>query len=77
MTVTQKKLLEECLKLPAKAKVKLADQLLSSMDATEVKSVEKAWMAEIKRRLQALKAGKARLNDGDKVLAALKKKYAS
>lgn len=77
MKIAQKRLFEEALKLPAKAKVKLADQLISSMAEDDVQSVEKAWMAEIKRRLQELKAGKTRLHDGDKVLAALKKKYSS
>lgn len=75
MTIAQRKLFEEALKLPKSAKAKLADRLISSMNDNELDEIQGAWLAEIKKRLADFKAGKVRLYSGDKVLAALKKKY--
>jgi len=75
VTITHTRLFEEAMKLSKRVKAKLADQLLDSMDGNQLKEVEKAWFAEIKRRLAAFKTGKLRLYSGEKVLAALKKKY--
>jgi len=75
MTTTQKKIISQAMQLPDVVKAKLAEKLLSSISTNGHGDVRKAWVAEIKRRLQALKRRELRLYDGHKVLSALKKKY--
>ena len=54
-------LLERVLKLPAEARAALAGVLIDSLDETVDEGVEEAWSAEIARRLEELRAGRARL----------------
>lgn len=66
-----KKLREEALELPTKARAELAHDLLLSLeeepfDAPE--DVEKAWAAEIERRVQDVKEGRVKLIPADQVL---------
>jgi putative addiction module component (TIGR02574 family) len=54
-------LLERALKLPPEARAALAGVLIDSLDETVDEGVEEAWSAEIARRLEELRAGRARL----------------
>jgi putative addiction module component (TIGR02574 family) len=54
-------LLERALKLPAEARAALAGVLIDSLDETVDEGVEEAWSAEIARRLEELRVGRARL----------------
>ena len=51
-------LLKRALALPADERAALANTLLDTLDATD-ESVQEAWDAEVARRIEDLKAGKA------------------
>jgi putative addiction module component (TIGR02574 family) len=53
-------LLKRALALPADERAALANTLLDTLDGTnESVSIQEAWNAEVARRIQDLKAGKA------------------
>jgi putative addiction module component (TIGR02574 family) len=59
-----KKVREEALELPTKARAKLAHDLLLSLEEEPFdppEDVEKAWAAEIERRIQDVKEGRVKL----------------
>ena len=60
MTVKAQRLLQEALDLPPKARGDLAASLIDSLDEGTDRGVERAWAAEIDRRLDALESGKAK-----------------
>lgn len=49
----------EAMKLPLRDRVKLAQQLASSLDGAGETEVEELWLAEAERRLDELRTGKA------------------
>ena len=59
-----KKVREEALELPTKARAKLAHDLLLSLEEEPFdppEEVEKAWAAEVERRVQDVKEGRVKL----------------
>jgi len=48
----------EAMKLPLRDRVRLAQQLASSLDEQIESDVEKLWLAEAERRLEELRTGK-------------------
>jgi putative addiction module component (TIGR02574 family) len=60
MTAKAHRLLHEALELPPKARGDLAASLIDSLDDAADPSAEKAWAAEVDRRLDALDSGKAK-----------------
>jgi putative addiction module component (TIGR02574 family) len=61
----------EALELPPQERARLAHRLLDSLEAPEVEDpaeVERAWKAEIERRVAIYDAGKAELVPGEQVL---------
>ena len=48
----------EAMKLPLRDRVRLAQQLASSLDDQIESDVEKLWLAEAERRLEELRTGK-------------------
>ncbi len=50
----------KALKLPLRARARLAERLLSSLDDEADVDVEAEWIREAERRLDELKSGKAR-----------------
>jgi putative addiction module component (TIGR02574 family) len=52
-----KKLELEAMKLPLKARVKLTERLLLSLEALEEDDVLDAWLDEAERRLEAYRKG--------------------
>jgi putative addiction module component (TIGR02574 family) len=57
MTPDPGKLLEEALKLTPEARAALAASLLESLDEVVDEDAEKAWAAEIARRISELDSG--------------------
>ena len=71
VNVRAKKIRDEALELPTKARAKLAHDLLVSLEDEPLESpenVEKAWAAEIDRRIKDVKEGRAKLIPADEVL---------
>jgi putative addiction module component (TIGR02574 family) len=76
--MTKTILLKQALKLSPKDRGEFATRLFESLEqpVKADKDAEKLWVAEIKRRMAEVKAGKAKFVDGEKMLAQLKRKYA-
>ena len=55
----------DAMKLPVRDRVRLAQQLVSTIDDEPETNVEELWFAEAKRRLQELHAGEAKGIDAD------------
>ena len=71
MNARAKKLRDEALELPTKARAKLAHDLLLSLEDEPFdppKEVEKAWAAEIERRVQDVKEGRVKLIPAEQAL---------
>ena len=67
MTERADALLREALTLPAEDRVELATSLIDSLDAAPDVEVEAAWQAEIERRREDIRAGRAKLIPWDEV----------
>ena len=63
MTTTD--LFEAALGLPLGDRVRLARELLESLDGSADPGADAAWVAEIGRRVEAIGRGEAELIDGD------------
>ena len=59
----------EALRLPREERARLAEALISSLD--EESEIERAWSAEIKRRVQDLSSGAVQSLPADEVFAEL------
>ncbi len=63
MTKPPEAVLAEALRLDPASRAELAAELLASLDGPSDPDAEAAWHAEIKRRVAALEAGTAKLED--------------
>ena len=69
MPAALKKLEDEAMRLPARARARLAERLLTSLDEEPVDpDAEKLWVAEAQRRAEELAGGKVKGIAAEKVL---------
>lgn len=68
MTRASRDLLAEALELPLDERVKIAAELLESLEAAETE-VDEAWASEIQKRVAAARAGELASTDWRTVLA--------
>jgi len=54
--------------LPAKHRAELAELLIQSLEEQDAKEIKSAWLAEIQRRDQEIRAGAAVTKPADQVL---------
>jgi len=69
----------DALDLPANERARLAQFLIASLDEDPLDDpaeVEKAWEAEIYRRLEALRSGRGKLVSADDALEELRRRHA-
>jgi putative addiction module component (TIGR02574 family) len=59
----------DALRLPREERARLAEALISSLD--EESEIEKAWSAEIKRRVEELRSGAVQSIPAEEVFAEL------
>jgi putative addiction module component (TIGR02574 family) len=59
MSTSFEEMVAEAMKLPLRDRVRLAQQLASSLDDRVESNVEELWLAEAERRLEELRTGKA------------------
>jgi Putative addiction module component len=50
MPLTPEELAEQAMDLPAESRARLADLLVESLDAAELRPIDRAWVAARKRR---------------------------
>jgi putative addiction module component (TIGR02574 family) len=72
MSLTQEQILEAALALPRESKLKLAEQILDSVDRVDSAEIDAAWVAEAKRRLEELDRGDAHTVPAEEVLARIR-----
>ncbi len=58
----------QALSLPRRARARLAQRLISSLDPTVEAGVDKLWLQEAERRLRELQSGKVTAIPAEKVL---------
>jgi putative addiction module component (TIGR02574 family) len=75
MSKVAEKLKSELVRLTPKDRAELAHFLICSLDADADADAEAAWDAELARRLEDIKAGKAVGEPAHKVFAELREKY--
>lgn len=61
-------LTNEALKLPAWERAQIIDVLWRSLDPAEQASIDEAWVAESRDRLQAFREGKLQATDAEESL---------
>jgi hypothetical protein len=59
MPVTPEELARKAMELPAEGRAELADLLVESLDAAELSRIDRAWLAEAKRRRDEMRSGSA------------------
>ena len=72
MSTTVEQLAEEALKLPGKARARLADILVESLDAEAFTDIDRLWFSEAKRRRDEVRAGNAKTIPGDEALRSVR-----
>jgi putative addiction module component (TIGR02574 family) len=76
VTETAERLKTQLSQLSAQERAELASFLISSLDEdTDDADAEAAWDAELARRTEEIRSGKAAGEQADKVLAELRKTY--
>lgn len=70
---TAKTVLRQALGLSSKDRARLATRLIESLDGEKESGVDAAWDAEIKRRMEEVKSGKAKFVSWEKVRAELRR----
>ncbi|UZR27250.1 addiction module protein [Methylococcus mesophilus] len=68
MTLTLEQLAEEALDLPSEGRALLADRLVESLDPAKDGYVRRLWTAEVRRRLDEVRADRVRTITGDEAL---------
>lgn len=66
----------DAMKLPLRDRVRLAQQLVSTLDDQSETEVEELWFTEAKRRLDELHSGKVSGIDADEAFKAAREKLA-
>ena len=64
-------LAKEALQLTPFEKAQIIDVLWQSLDPAKQKSVDRAWLAESRNRLQAFRAGELKALDGGETLRSI------
>lgn len=73
MATSYDEIIADAMKLPLKDRVRLAQQLASSLDDEVETGVEPLWFAEAERRLEELRTGKVEGIDSDEAFRDARK----
>jgi putative addiction module component (TIGR02574 family) len=72
MDTQAQQILQTALALPWDDRVEIAESLILSLDAEKAAEVEAAWAEEIRRRIESIDSGKAKLIPSDKVMREMR-----
>jgi putative addiction module component (TIGR02574 family) len=59
MPVTPEELARKAMELPAEGRAELADLLVESLGTAELGRIDRAWLAEVKRRRDEVRSGRS------------------
>ena len=65
MATPIEQIVEQALKLPSESRAKLADLLVESLSADKLGGIDRAWVAEAKRRRDEVRAGRVKTIPGE------------
>ena len=68
MGTSIEQLVTQAMELPGESRARLAELLVESLEAGEIGPVEKAWVAEAKRRRDDVRSGGVEPIDGEDAL---------
>ncbi|HEX9444623.1 MAG TPA: addiction module protein [Candidatus Binatia bacterium] len=68
MSATLEQLAKEAMSLPTESRARLADLLVESLDAEELGRIDQMWIAEARRRLDDVRAGRVKTVPGEEAL---------
>ena len=68
MSETVEDLASKAMELPTESRARLADLLVESLDAAALGKIDRLWIAEAKRRRDAVRAGQAKTVPIDEAL---------
>jgi putative addiction module component (TIGR02574 family) len=66
---------DEVLSLPVEDRLRLIEQLLTSLNLPLREDIDRAWAEEAERRVSQIEAGEAALIPGEEVFSRLRAKY--
>lgn len=75
MAAVRDRVTEDALSLPAEARLKLVERLLTSLNLPIQEDVDRAWAEEAERRVSQIDSGEAKLIPGEEVFSRLRQKY--
>jgi putative addiction module component (TIGR02574 family) len=73
MAMTVEQIAEEALALPSESRALLADKLVESLDTAALSRIDKAWLAEAKRRRDEVRSDKIQTIPGDEAFAKVRR----
>jgi putative addiction module component (TIGR02574 family) len=68
MGTSIEQLVTQAMELPGESRARLAELLVESLDAGDIGPIEKAWLAEAKRRRDDVRAGRVEPIAGEDAL---------
>lgn len=74
MTAQTAEIMDVVDSLPIDMKLELIDRLLESISPRQ-SDIDKAWEAEVERRIDDVESGKVKLVPGEEVFARMRKRY--
>jgi putative addiction module component (TIGR02574 family) len=75
MSLQIKEIVNKALNLSPEERAELIHELILSLDDVIDNEVERAWDAEIEKRVKEIKSGKAKGRPADDILAEIRAKY--
>lgn len=75
MSVLLQEVARRAFELPPEERAELAHKLIVSIDGAVDREVEAAWDAEIERRVNDIKTGKAKGRPSEEILAEIRARY--
>ena len=75
MAVTEDRVIEEALSLPADVRLSLVEKLLTSLNLPIDEEIDRLWSEEAERRVSQIEEGKANLVPGEEVFNKIRAKH--
>jgi putative addiction module component (TIGR02574 family) len=72
MSLTREQILEAALALPRESKLRLAEEILDSVNQADSAEIDAAWVVEAKRRLEELDRGEAHTIPAEQMFARIR-----
>jgi putative addiction module component (TIGR02574 family) len=73
MATSIEHLVTQAMELPGESRARLAELLVESLEADDIGPIEKAWLAEAKRRRDDVRAGRVEPIAGEDALLDVRK----